>query len=270
LHRLLHVSDVHFGPKHLPAVAAGLERLAHALRPDLVVVSGDLTQRAKPRQFREARAWAERLGAPVLAVPGNHDVPLYRVWERALTPYAAYRRHFRRELEPAFEQPGLLVLGINTAFGWTLRDGRFLARRLAEVEARCRAVPRATWKVVVAHHHLVSPPGFEGYRLSWGAHSAAERLGAAGVDLLLSGHQHQSFVGSTEAFYPDAPPLLVAHTGTSTSSRGRGAEHGANTCFSIELDGTALVLTPWHWEAASGSWQALAPQRHRRCAGGEE
>ena len=96
-------------------------------RPDLVVVSGDLTQRAKPEQFRQARAFVDRieaLGVPTLTVPGNHDVPLYRVWERIFNPFGCYRKYFSPELEPVYRDDELLVVGINTAFGWTLKDGR--------------------------------------------------------------------------------------------------------------------------------------------------
>ena len=84
MRRILHISDVHFGPPHLPDVAAGVLRLVESRQPDLVALSGDLTQRAKPHQFREACSWVDRIGVPTVTVPGNHDVPLYRVWERFL------------------------------------------------------------------------------------------------------------------------------------------------------------------------------------------
>ena len=128
MRNVLHISDIHFGPKHLPAVSAGVLELAAARRPDLVVISGDLTLRAKPHQFREARAFADELAriAPVLAVPGNHDVPLYRVWERLLQPFGAWRRHFAGELEPVFRDSELLVAGVNTAQAFALKGGRIV------------------------------------------------------------------------------------------------------------------------------------------------
>ena len=84
---VLHVSDLHFGPPYVPEVGEALQTFAHRLRPELIVASGDFTQRAKPEQFREARAWLDRLpDAPVVVTPGNHDAPLYRVWERITAP----------------------------------------------------------------------------------------------------------------------------------------------------------------------------------------
>jgi 3',5'-cyclic AMP phosphodiesterase CpdA len=248
---LLHCSDIHFGPPHLSRVAEGLLELVDSLRPHLVVISGDLTQRARPEQFRQARRFVDRLPVPSLVVPGNHDVPMYRVWERVFAPFAAYRAHFSPELEPVYRDQEMLAIGINTAFSWTITGGRITSRRLREVGDLLAAAPRRLLKVVVAHHHLISPPSFGRQRVPANARRAIELFSAAGVDLVLSGHQHQTYVGNSEEFYPRGrPPVLILHSGTTTSSRGRAGERHRNTCNWIEVDAGSLVVSHYGWQPA--------------------
>ena len=248
---ILHVSDVHFGPPHLPQLAAGVLRLVEERRPDMVVVSGDLTQRARPEQFREARAFVDRIQrtAPAIVVPGNHDVPLYRVWERVFAPFGAYRRHFDAELEPVHRDDALLVVGINTAHGWTLKDGRIPLRRLSEVARLFEATPETVFKVVVAHHHLIPPPNFGTQRVLANAYEAIDLFSTAGVDLILSGHQHQTYIGNSEEFYPKGrPAVVILHSGTTTSNRGRGGEREKNTCNWILVERDSMVVSQLRWE----------------------
>jgi 3',5'-cyclic AMP phosphodiesterase CpdA len=246
---ILHCSDVHFGPPHRDAVAAGLLALVEQRRPGLVVISGDLTQRAKPEQFREARRFVDRLPVPSLAVPGNHDVPMYRVWERALQPFGAYRKWFSTDLEPVHRASDLLVVGINTAFNWTVKEGRIGGRRLREVGELLAAAPGQALKVVVAHHPLIPAPNFGSQRVVANARRAIELFAAAGVDLVLSGHLHQAYIGSSEEFYPHGrPPVLLLHSGTTTSSRGRAGERGRNTCNWIEADERSVVVSQYAWQ----------------------
>jgi 3',5'-cyclic AMP phosphodiesterase CpdA len=246
---LLHCSDVHFGPPHRPRVAAGLLELIASRRPDLVVVSGDLTQRAKPEQFRAARRFVDQIPVPSLVVPGNHDVPMYRVWERVFSPFGAYRRDFSPELEPVYRDDEMLVVGVNTAFGWTVQGGRITVRRLREVSALLAAAPAALFKVVVAHHQLIPPPAFGPQKVLVNARRAMEAFSAAGVDLVLSGHLHRAYLGSSEEFYPSGrPPVLILHSGTSTSSRGRGGERDLNTCNWIEVGSRAVVVSHHRWQ----------------------
>lgn len=110
---LLHISDTHFGTEQAPVVEA-LVALAAQQRPDVVVLSGDITQRARPAQFRAAKACIERLGAPVLAIPGNHDIALFDLWARLTRPYARFSAVFGTDLEPVHASPDWLVVGVNT------------------------------------------------------------------------------------------------------------------------------------------------------------
>lgn len=246
---ILHISDVHFGPPHLPRVAEGVHELAAADRPDLVVVSGDLTQRAKPAQFRAARAFVDRFEAPTLVVPGNHDVPMYRAWERVLSPFGAYRRHFSAELEPEFGDEELLVVGVNTAFQWTIEHGRVTRHHLRAAAERFRRDDRGRIKILVAHHHFIPPPRFERQKVLRNAHKAIGVFSEVGVDLILSGHKHQSYIANSEEFYPfGRPPVVIVHSGTTTSSRGRGVEREKNTCNWVRVDEESIVVSHLLWD----------------------
>ena len=248
---MLHISDVHFGPPHLPEVAEGVLRFIDVRRPDVVIVSGDLTQRARPHQFRLAREFVDAIPVPTVVVPGNHDVPLWRVWERAFDPYGAYRKHFSEELEPVYRDDHLLIVGINTAFGWTLKDGRITMRRLIEVAELFEEVPETVLKVVVAHHHLIPPPNFGSQRVLGNAYEAIDLFSQVGVDLILSGHLHQAYIGSSEEFYPRGrPPVVIVHSGTTTSNRGRGMERERNTCNWITAGDRTLEVQHFRWHSS--------------------
>lgn len=249
MRHLLHISDVHFGPPHLPELADKVLEFAERRRPDVVVLSGDLTQRAKPEQFRQARRFVDRLPAPCLVVPGNHDVPLYRVWERAFRPYWAYQTFFARELEPVWRDDELMLVGINTAHGMTLKEGRIRLSRLREVAELLADAGEGVFKVVVAHHHLTPPPRFGTQTVLSNAYEAIELFSAAGVEMVLSGHQHQTYVASSEEFYPTGrAPVLILHAGTTTSSRGRGSETDKNTFNWIRVDAETVLISHYHWE----------------------
>jgi 3',5'-cyclic AMP phosphodiesterase CpdA len=251
--QICHISDVHFGPPHLEQLSQSVLELIAQNRPDLVVVSGDLTQRAKPEQFRQARRFVDRIEMPSLVVPGNHDVPLYRFWERFTRPLGAYRRHFATELEPIFEDDEMVVIGINTAHGLTFKNGRFTTQRLVEVTRVLEQVPAAKLKVIVAHHHLIQPPWFERQPVAVNAWEAMDLFTRHGVDLILSGHLHQSFIGNSEESYPKGrPPVVVLHSGTTTSNRGRASERDKNTCNWIRVDGDSLLVSNLRWEPSLG------------------
>jgi len=236
--------------------------LAAGRRPDLVVVSGDLTLRAKPAQFRMARAFVGELEriAPVLAVPGNHDVPLYRVWERLLAPFGAWRRHFDRELEPVFRDAEMLVAGVNTAQPFAVKGGRIRRRRLEEVGVLLAAAPAALFRIVVAHHHLVRPPGVDCEHPAWRASEAIARWGHDKVDLVLSGHLHQTL--ELRPIGDDG--FLALHTGSTCSSRGRGPEAGRNSLHWVEIGSGSYRVERHFWSNRGGGFEAALDQRFRR------
>ena len=202
---LVHLSDLHFGRAD-EAVVASLARAVHELRPDLVVVSGDLTQRARRRQFQEARAFLDSLPKPQIVVPGNHDVPLYNVFARFFRPLAGYRREISAELEPSYRDDEVAVLGLNTARSLVFKGGRVSAAQLERMRRELCALPDELVKIVVTHHPFM----------------ALERLADCRVDLFVAGHLHASSVGDAGA------RVLMVQAGTATSSRMRDEPNAFN------------------------------------------
>jgi len=251
LRQILHVSDIHFGPYFENAVADGVLDLIERRRPDLVVISGDLTQRAKPRQFRDARAWVDRLPVPSIAVPGNHDVPMYRALflERLVSPYGAYRRHFADNMEPEWEDDELVVVGVNTAHNWTIKDGRLTRGQLERLATRFAAVPPGKARIVVAHHQLTPPPRFDSRTVLRNARRAVELFARLDVELVLSGHLHQTWVDASESYYPsERRPFWILYSGTTTSRRGRGCEEGRFSANWIDVDDDTWTFSHLLWD----------------------
>ena len=158
--RLIHLSDLHFGA-HEPQLVAAVEARVNEEKPDLVVVSGDLTQRARTEQFKEACEFLDRLreaGHDVLAVPGNHDVPLYDVIRRFLSPLTRYKRYIDDTLCPLHELPGVTVLGINTARSLTFSDGRVSREQMDFIRETFERTDPNALRVLVSHHPLFALP----------------------------------------------------------------------------------------------------------------
>lgn len=260
---LLHLSDVHFGPKHLPEPARAVLELVRRERPSVVVVSGDLTQRARPAQFRAARAFVDALEAPVVWVPGNHDVPLWRVWERVFAPFGAWRRHFDAALVRDHVGAGLAVLGVNTAQAWTTKHGRLRRADLADLDRRLGRLPAGVARVLVAHHPVASAPELGGEPLARRAPELLELARRAGVDLVLCGHLHHSFVVAPERS-PSGDGPVVVHCGTSLSSRGRGAERRANSLYWIDFDGDGIEVERRRWRAGESAFVVTDRTRFAR------
>ena len=226
---LVHLSDLHFG-RVLPEVLAPLRQAVEAAKPHLVVVSGDLTQRARRSQFRDARDFLDSLPKPQLVVPGNHDVPLYNVFRRFLTPLAAYRDIVSPDLEPHFIDPEIAVVGVNTARSFVFKGGRINHDQVARIREKLCGLPQAVTKIVVTHHPFDAPDhGGEQDQIVGRARMALERLAHCGADLLLSGHLHETHVSHTAQRYPIAGvSALVVQAGTATSSRTRESPNSFN------------------------------------------
>ena len=269
MHSLLHLSDVHFGPKHLAGPARAVLELVRVELPEVVVVSGDLTQRAKPAQFREARAFVEALAAPVVWVPGNHDVPLWRVWERVFAPFGAWRRDFDPELVHDYRGEGLSVVGVNTAHGWTTKHGRLRRADLVDLEARLDRLPPGGARVLVAHHPVVEGPDLEGEPVARSSNRLLDVARRHGVDLVLSGHLHRSFALSAPGPEGRSGPVVV-HCGTTLSSRGRGRERGRNSLFRIDIHGVELEVEKRLWNPESGLFEPVERRRFPRPASSRE
>jgi 3',5'-cyclic AMP phosphodiesterase CpdA len=223
---VLQVSDPHFGTEQAP-VAEALVALARRQRPTVVVLSGDITQRARPAQFCAARAFMDRLGAPLLAVPGNHDIPLFDLWARVRDPYARHRAAFGAELEPLHQSPDLLVVCVNTTRAWRHKQGEVSAAQIERVARALAAAGHAQLRLVVVHQPAAVTLAEDAPNRLRGAEAALARWSAAGADLVLGGHIHLPYVLAPPA--PLARPLWVVQAGTAVSSRVReGAPNSVN------------------------------------------
>jgi 3',5'-cyclic AMP phosphodiesterase CpdA len=245
--RLVHLSDLHFGA-HDEDLVEAVERKADELKPDLIVISGDFTQRARTEQFKDACQFLEKLreaGHEVLGVPGNHDVPLYDVLRRFLSPLTRYRRFIDETLCPFVEIDGLAVLGINTARSFTFKDGRISKEQIEFIrETFARTDPDAT-RVLVTHHPLFAVPVGEQLERAVGRHELAlDSIEEAGVDLLLAGHAHHASVHSAADLVTRAGSALVIQAGTATSTRVREQSQSFNV---IDIDNGNVTLTVECW-----------------------
>jgi 3',5'-cyclic AMP phosphodiesterase CpdA len=256
---LLQVSDPHFGTEQAPVVEA-LAALARAQRPDVVVLSGDITQRARPAQFRAARAFVDRLGAPVLAVPGNHDVPLFDLWTRLRRPYARYCAAFGADLEPVHRSADLLVVGVNTTRPARHKDGEVSAAQVEQVMRLLERASAAQLRVVVVHQPVAVTRAEDLPNRLHGHQAALQRWAESGADLVLGGHIHLPYVRALPGL---ARPMWAVQAGTAVSTRVRdGIPNSVN-------------LLRWGPHAAPGccrveQWDYAAADRAFVCAGATE
>jgi 3',5'-cyclic AMP phosphodiesterase CpdA len=225
---IVHLSDLHFGriDETLlePVIATVTE-----IKPDVVVVSGDLTQRARTEQFKEARKFLDQLPSPQIIVPGNHDVPLHNVFARFLQPLDKYKAHITDDLEPFYADDEVAVLGINTARSLTIKDGRINETQIAAIRDRLCPYPDEVAKIIVTHHPFDLPEGHDEDELVNRAQLAMEAIASCGADILLAGHLHISHTGHSSARYKIAGhSALVVSAGTATSTRGRGETNSFN------------------------------------------
>lgn len=214
---LLQVSDTHFGTEQAPVVEA-LVALAHAQRPNLVVLSGDITQRARPTQFVAARAFADRLGVPVMAIPGNHDIPLLNLWARLHKPYGRYSAAFGTELEPVHQSPDLLLVCVNTTRAWRHKHGEVSAPQIERVAQLLSSADTAQLRVVTVHQPVAVTRAQDAVNLLRGRAAALQAWAAAGVDIVMGGHIHLPFVMPLQGL---ARPVWAVQAGTAVSSRVR-------------------------------------------------
>lgn len=257
MRKIVHLSDVHFGRIDY-AVVERLIEIVKTIAPDLTVVSGDLTQRARSAQFIEARRFLDSLPQPQIVVPGNHDIPMHNVFARFVTPLEKYKKYITEDLEPFYSDAEIAAIGINTARSLTIKDGRVNERQIAAVRRRMCDLPDEVLKIVVTHHPFDLPEGHDD-KVVGRAEIAMEQLADCGADLFLAGHIHISHIGHTATRYKlnKGRSALVVQAGTATSTRGRGE---ANSFNLIEFEHPRLIVKRYECVSAENGFHLAETQ----------
>ncbi len=265
---LAHLSDVHFGRIADDRIVGALVDEVNAAGLDLVVISGDLTQRARTREFQAARAMIDAFDAPVLVVPGNHDVrawwhhPVDRLWRST----RRFRRFIDQDVTPAVEMPGLAAFGLNSAHGWTIKGGRIRSEHVREMEAFFATQPAEAFRVLVLHHHLLRLDVLGDHDVSRGARLALDAAHRADVDLVLCGHLHRSHVEPVELSGADGRGhrVVIASAGTATSNRGRGSNRGVNFYNWVEVAPERFAIRERRFDPVSGRFEEVGVEAFDR------
>lgn len=247
---IAHISDLHFDKvdRH---VAEALVADLHEINPSLVVVSGDLTQRARRGQFRRAAELLARLPKPQIVLPGNHDVPLWNFAYRAFAPLRHYRRFISDDLAPAYCDEEMIVVGVNTARRGSLRprgfwkDGAISDEQIERTRRAFDPAGSPQFKIVITHHPFLAPiPEFAGDIIG-NAGAALDAFASAGVDLLLSGHLHMTYCADVREQHADATRSMISiQAGSATSTRIR---EPANSYNRITLDRDRIEIAVRRW-----------------------
>ncbi|MCX7963701.1 MAG: metallophosphoesterase [Candidatus Sumerlaea chitinivorans] len=254
---ILHCSDIHVGRGFREEPAERFLALAHQLRPDAVVVSGDLTMRARRWQFLKARALLERFPQPLVVIPGNHDIPLYLLPMRLFAPFYNYRR-FAADLNRAPLVLGnVCIYALNTINPFRHQQGILRPEALEEVRRWAKATPPDSWRVLVVHQHFANTPDNPRPGIYPHAQERLHEIAAAGVHLVLHGHVHQSSLRTAQEMFPGcADRVVVAAVGTLSCARTRGSER-IYQFNHIEFDADALRLHIWNWNVTTRTFEPV-------------
>jgi 3',5'-cyclic AMP phosphodiesterase CpdA len=244
---LLHISDLHFGPPFVPQVGDALLRIAPTLNPDCTIISGDLTQRATEQQFIAARDYLQHLPTPQVVIPGNHDVPLYRIVERLFRPHDLYRKHINPALDHITRIDNAIIVALDsTAPRRAISNGRITRAQLDMAGRALADAPPDALRIIVSHHHFAPAPDYEQDQVLPNAQRALEYFLDLNVDLILGGHLHRAYIGNSLDVYAGHRPdrgIIIVQSGTTTSRRGRAREREKNSFNLLHLSDSIFRIT---------------------------
>ncbi len=254
---IVHLSDLHFGATD-DAIMSPLRDIVRKIGPDLIAVSGDLTQRARTRQFQAAREFLDALPKPQLIVPGNHDIPAYNLFSRFFHPLDKYRRYITAELRPFYADEELAIVGVNTARSWTIKGGRINTAQVAWIIEKLGQLREGITKIVISHHPFELPPSYKPEDLVGRSRMAMELL-ASNVDIFLAGHLHFGNTGqSVQRLNIQGNNALIIQAGTATSYRMRGETNSFNV---IRIDHPSITVERLQWVAETSVFNICSTER---------
>ncbi|HUK98222.1 MAG TPA: metallophosphoesterase [Gaiellaceae bacterium] len=259
--RILHVSDLHIGARDDPVVEDGFVSLVEQVDPGLIVASGDLTHRGRRAQHERAAALLRSPGPPVLAVPGNHDIP-YTFPARLTTPWQEFERQWKTT-EPVHDVEEAVVVGLNSVRPRRHQSGGLDPSQLERAQQRLRAADAGALRMVVLHHQLVGPPWRSRKRALARRDEVLERLTAAGAELIVGGHVHQGSIAERREFAvgDEAGAVVV----TTAPGLGQPRPHRlgeARGALAYRVDGASISVDTYVW--LGGAWRRIAVRTFAR------
>lgn len=257
---IIHLSDLHFGRVN-PALVDPLLKTVRDIEPDLVAISGDLTQRARSHQFRQARSFLDALPKPQIVVPGNHDIPLHNVFARFFEPLTKYKRYITEDLQPIYEDEEIVIIGVNTARSLVFKGGRINESQVGRLREKFCSLGRDVVKAVVTHHPFDLPEGHDDSDLVGRAKMAMTGLADCGADLFLAGHLHISHTGHTKRYNIRGHLALVVQAGTATSTRERGEVNSFNV---LRVAHPEITVEKFAWNPSTTSFAVSSVEQFKQ------
>jgi 3',5'-cyclic AMP phosphodiesterase CpdA len=261
---IVHLSDLHFGRVN-PSLLDPLLTVVRDVAPDVVAISGDLTQRARSYQFQQARSFLDALPKPQIVVPGNHDIPLHNLFARFLEPLTKYKLYITDDLQPVYEDEEVAIVGVNTARSLTFKGGRINETQVSRLREKFCSFGEGVVKVVVTHHPFDLPEGHHERDLVGRAQMAMTGLAECGADLFLAGHLHISHTGHTKRYNIHGYSALVVQAGTATSTRERGEVNSFNL---LRIAYPAITVEKFAWNASTTSFAVSTVEQFKHTAEG--
>jgi len=263
---LVHASDVHFGEPFRPSAAEAFLAAVNRLAPDAIVISGDFTQRAKVHEYEAAASFLKRLpDLPLVVTPGNHDVPVFRVFERLVASRRNYRRYINDELDTVTRIAGATLVSLDSTSPYTaVVNGRIRTSQLDFARAAFAASPEGDVHIVVAHHNLARAPDYDGDVAVPRAGRILKAFSEMGVELVLGGHLHRAYVSDALDVVPKEEldvGVVIVQSGTTTSSRGRARERGDNSFNLLRIGEASIEVVRFMRFEDRGDFEPFVVQR---------
>ncbi len=270
MRKIVHLSDLHFGKVEKKRIAP-LLNIVNKAKPDLIIISGDLTQRAKKNEYKEARKFLRKLRAPLFIIPGNHDIPLYNIFARIISPFKRYKEHISKDLTPVYIDKEMAIVGVNSVKPYKISSGRIGKDQVSRAEEIFEGLHSKVVKIVVCHHpfdlpHSLNTHHKHTHKVIGRSKFAMKRLAQKRVDLFLSGHLHVTHIGDTTMRYKiKGYSGLIAQAGTAISKRRRGEPVSFNI---ISLKRDEIKIETWSGDARSAEFSHGKPWRFERYSDG--
>jgi 3',5'-cyclic AMP phosphodiesterase CpdA len=223
--RIIHISDLHFGTENVAIVKALLKDI-NTIKPDLIVVSGDLTQRARTHQFKLAGDFIAQINFPKIIVPGNHDISLYNIIRRFFKPLNRFKKYIIDNPYPDYEDDSILAVGLNSSRSLTFQSGRVSANQIEYLQERFSRIDSDKLKILIVHHNVFPLHGEKMSAAIGRSKLLKNMIQSCGIDLILSGHLHKGY--SFEFQFNQKHKTVFVQAGTATSSRLRDEKNNYN------------------------------------------